>query len=148
MTQPTVTMEFVPAETYQRIQQFYARHMQLLDDGAAEEWAETFTEDAFFEQNVKDEPWRGREQIGTRLRRGIDAMGDSGVQRRHWFGMISARPGEAAGELRTRYYALVLETPAGGAPSVRLSIVGEDVLVEDDGALLVKYRSIAHDGAV
>jgi hypothetical protein len=146
MSQPTAVMQFVPADTYQRIQQFYARHMQLLDDGAAEEWADTFTEDAFFEQNVKDEPWRGRAQIGARLRAGINAMADQNVQRRHWFGMISASTGED-GELHTRYYAIVVETPQGEAPQLRLSIVGTDTLVEQDGTLLVKYRSIAHDGA-
>ena len=37
-----------PSHFYSQIQQFYARHFQLLDSGAAEEWALTFTQDGSF----------------------------------------------------------------------------------------------------
>lgn len=140
-------IELVPGDLYQRVHNFYAQHMQLLDDGAAELWAKAFTEDAVFAQNVKAEPWRGRAEIAARLRAGIDAGTARGVTRRHWFGMVAVRPGDTSGSYRTRYYAMVLETPHGGTPTILYSIVGDDVLVERDGSLAIAHRMIAHDGA-
>ncbi|MFK8908662.1 nuclear transport factor 2 family protein [Streptomyces sp. YS-3] len=141
----------VSADTYAQILQFYARHMQVLDAGEAEEWAEGFTEDGVFAQNVKPEPWKGRLDIATSMRRGIDRLAGRDVQRRHWFSMVVATPESAeAGDeeaVRTRYYAVVFETPRGGKASVYLSTTGEDVLVRRSGRWLIKHRDIAHDGA-
>ncbi|WP_234425673.1 nuclear transport factor 2 family protein, partial [Streptomyces kebangsaanensis] len=61
-------------EIQAEVQDFYARQMRLLDEGRAEEWAETFTEDGVFEQNVKPEPWRGRAEIVARMRAGLDRL--------------------------------------------------------------------------
>jgi bifunctional aromatase (cyclase/dehydratase) len=144
---PAAPIDLVPGDVYQRVCNFYAQHMQLLDDGAAEMWADAFTEDAVFAQNVKDQPWRGRAEIAARLRAGIDAGAARGVTRRHWFGMIAVRPGDAAGRYRARYYAMVLETPYGGTPAVLFSIVGDDVLEDRDGGIAISHRTIAHDGA-
>lgn len=91
----------VSADTYAQILQFYARHMQLLDAGSAEEWAEGFTEDGVFAQNVKPEPWKGRSHIATSMRRGVDRLAGRNVQRRHWFSMVVAVP-ESAGAGRRR----------------------------------------------
>lgn len=142
----------VSGEVYAQIQQFYAEHMQLLDAGEAEAWADGFTEDAVFAQNVKPEPWHGRETIARSIRRGVDRLAERGVVRRHWFGMVTASPapvgeGQDGGErVRTRYYAVVFETPQGGKASLYLSTTGEDVLVRRDGRWLIEHRLVEHDG--
>ncbi|MFF3936422.1 nuclear transport factor 2 family protein [Streptomyces phaeofaciens] len=145
------TAPAVTAEAYAQILQFYAGHMQDLDTGAAEEWAEGFTEDGVFAQNVKPEPWRGRTHIATSMRRGLDRLAERGVQRRHWLSMVVATPADpvdgADDTVRTRYYAVVFETPRGGQAAVYLSTTGEDLLVRRGARWFIKHREIFHDGA-
>jgi 3-phenylpropionate/cinnamic acid dioxygenase small subunit len=138
--------DYLDGERYQQIQQFYARQMQLLDNGAGKEWADTFTEEGVFEQNVKPEPWRGREEIARRMTAGLAKVAERRLTRRHWFGMLAAAPGKD-GTVETRYYAAVYETPEGGSASLYLSTVCEDVLVWEKDRWLVQYRWVAHDGA-
>ncbi|MFF3375350.1 nuclear transport factor 2 family protein [Streptomyces sp. NPDC002680] len=135
----------VDGQVYAEILQFYAHHMQLLDAGAAEEWADGFTEDGVFAQNVKPEPWSGRSTIATSMRRGVDRLAGRQVQRRHWFGMVAATAVDPD-TVRSRYYAVVFETPRGGKASVYLSTTGEDLLVRQDGGWRIQRRDIAHDG--
>ncbi len=130
---------------YPEILQFYAKHMRLLDEGAAEEWADDFTGDAVFTQNVKPVPWRGRGEIAALMRRGADRLAASGIVRRHWLSMVSIDR-EDDDTVHTRYYAVIFETPKGGKPSVHLCTTGEDELVRHGDRWLVRYRSIAHDG--
>jgi hypothetical protein len=142
----TVKGSSIPAEDYAEILDFYARHVRLLDNYRAEEFADQFTEDAVFGQNVKPEPKRGRDAIATSMRRGMDRLAERGVVRRHWFGMVSAEPADD-GAVRTSYYAVVFETPpGGGTPSVYLSTTAEDVLVRESGRWLVRSRNVVHDG--
>ncbi|MFD0346153.1 nuclear transport factor 2 family protein [Kitasatospora aburaviensis] len=61
----TVPLERLRAD----IEQFYARHMQLLDGGRAEEWAATFTEDGTFRLPGRPEPSRGRAELAEGARR-------------------------------------------------------------------------------
>ncbi|MFE9707993.1 nuclear transport factor 2 family protein [Streptomyces sp. NPDC005930] len=145
MSGPLKITSPVDAETYSRITQFYAHQMQLLDERAAEEWADGFTEDGVFEQNVKPEPWSGRAVIAERMRAGMDRLAQLDVQRRHWFGMVAAQR-QDAGTVLTRYYAMVFETPRGGRAATYLSTTGEDVLVVQDGQWRVRHRLITHDG--
>src|SRR2546423_14033546 len=130
---------------YSELQQFYARQMQLLDDGEAELWAATFTEDGEFGQDIRPEPRVGRVLIGTRMRAAVERLRESGVTRRHWIGMLAVHP-QADGTVHTRYYALVLETPRGGQAAVHLSTACDDVLVRDGDRWLVRSRWITHDG--
>jgi 3-phenylpropionate/cinnamic acid dioxygenase small subunit len=136
----------VDAETYAQIVQFYSHHMQLLDNAEAEEWADGFTEDGVFGQNVKPEPTRGRDTIAASMRRGVDRLKDRNVVRRHWLSMVVADRIDAD-SVRTRYYAVVFETPVGGKASVYLSTTGEDTLVRQEGKWRIKHRMINHDGA-
>ncbi|MEV4510287.1 nuclear transport factor 2 family protein [Dactylosporangium sp. NPDC049525] len=130
---------------YQRVQQFYAVQMRLLDEGRAEEWAATFTEDGEFGQDRRPEPRRGRAEIGGRLRTAADALAARGVLRRHWLGMLAVDP-QPDGTVLTRYYALVIETPQGGPSALHLSTAVDDVLVPDGDAFLVRRRYVVHDG--
>jgi 3-phenylpropionate/cinnamic acid dioxygenase small subunit len=136
----------VSAETYAQILQFYSHHMQLLDEAEAEQWADGFTVDGVFGQNVKPEPTRGRDTIAASMRRGVDRLKGRGVVRRHWLSMVVADRIDQD-SVRTRYYAVVFETPVGGKASVYLSTTGVDTLVRQDGRWRIKYREINHDGA-
>ncbi|MEU5159726.1 nuclear transport factor 2 family protein [Streptomyces sp. NPDC020875] len=144
MSGPLKAATPVDGDTYAGILQFYAEHMQLLDERAAEEWADGFTEDAVFEQNVKPEPWRGRSVIAERMRAGLDRQAGRDVQRRHWFGMVACDR-RADDTVLTRYYAQVIETPRGGRATTYLSTTGEDVLVLRDGRWRIRHRLITHD---
>ncbi|WP_333768957.1 nuclear transport factor 2 family protein [Streptomyces sp. IBSBF 2435] len=141
-----VTATPVGAQTYAEIVQFYSHHMQLLDNAEAEEWADGFTEDGVFAQNVKPAPTSGRSTIAASMRRGVDRLKNRNVVRRHWLSMVVADQVDAD-QVHTRYYAVVFETPVGGKASVYLSTTGKDVLVREDGRWRIKYREINHDGA-
>ncbi|WP_208719788.1 nuclear transport factor 2 family protein [Amycolatopsis circi] len=139
------TVATVDATVYAELQQFYAGQMQLLDDGAADEWARTFTLDGVFEQNVLPRPWRGRDEIAAKMRAAVGKVAAQQLDRRHWIGMVTAR---LAGPdvVHTRYYATVVQTRKGGSAELHLSTCAEDVLVRDGGSWLVEHRSVRHDG--
>ncbi|KPI11991.1 hypothetical protein OK074_2612 [Actinobacteria bacterium OK074] len=130
---------------YQRIQQFYAEQMQLLDGCRVREWAATFTEDGVFAANAQPEPVVGRAAITAAARSATDASTAAGIQRRHWLGMVSVGA-VTEGAVRARCYALVIETPRGGRPALAVSTVCEDVLVPGaDGGWLVRERHVFRD---
>jgi ketosteroid isomerase-like protein len=127
------------------IQQFYARQMHLLDDGEAEAWAETFTEDGVFAANAYPEPARGRATIREAAAKASAQLAERGVQVRHWLGMLEVRPRED-GSVQALTYALIINTPAGGSPAVHLSTTCEDVLVRGaDGEWQVSERKVCRD---
>lgn len=144
--EPTTDPEETPVsdtDRYVRVQQFYARQMQLLDSGDAEGWALTFTEDGVFSANAHPEPVRGREAIAAGARRAAAELAAQGVVRRHWLGMLDVT--DAGDALRVRSYALVVSTPRGGDPAPRFSTTCEDELVEADGGWLVRTRQVRRD---
>ncbi|MEV4738879.1 nuclear transport factor 2 family protein [Streptomyces sp. NPDC049555] len=129
---------------YQQVQHFYAQQMQLLDDGHAEEWARTFTDDGVFE--VGGEAVRGAADIAVAARRTTDKFAADGIQRRHWTGMLTVSGTAGGDEVTARCYAVVLETPAGGDPVVRRSTVCADTLVRTGGRWQVRHRRVTRDG--
>ncbi|MEU9731519.1 nuclear transport factor 2 family protein [Streptomyces sp. NPDC048002] len=134
---------------YQRIQQFYARQMRLLDHGAVQEWADTFTEDGVFDQNVAA-PLKGRVDIAAASQKRVDQIVADGITRRHWLGMLEVDPQDDEGVVRTRYYAVSLATERGAVvpPRITASTYAEDTLVPSEGGWLVRYRRVTHDGTV
>ncbi|MGW5703095.1 MULTISPECIES: SRPBCC family protein [Amycolatopsis] len=134
----------VSAELYTSLQAFYARQMRLLDNGEAERWAETFTEDGVFAQNAKPRPMSGRADIAASMRRGLDRLAATGLRRRHWTGMLEVEP-LPGGEVRTNYYALVISTPKGGKAELYLSTTCSDLLVRWGNGWLVRHRQVDHD---
>jgi 3-phenylpropionate/cinnamic acid dioxygenase small subunit len=134
----------VTAGLHAQVHDFYARQMQLLDDGLVEEWAATFAPDGVFAANAHPEPVRGREAIAAAARATVDDLATRGVRRRHWLGMVTVdtRPDGALG---VRCYALVIATPRGGQAAVHVSTVCEDVLVRDGHTLLVSDRRVSRD---
>ncbi|UQU67665.1 nuclear transport factor 2 family protein [Couchioplanes caeruleus] len=143
----TVVEEPVTSSSlYLEVQQFYARHMQLLDSGRAGEWAETFTEDAVFAPEHAPEPTVGRAALAAAVQRSHEKLVADGEVRRHWHGMVDVAPGPD-GTLRVRCYALIVGTRVGGTPGLLMSCVCEDVMVRDgDGGLLVRERRVTKDG--
>ncbi len=142
MTQ--VKMALPPGELYRQIQQFYARQMQLLDSGAAEEWAATFTPDGVFSANAHPEPAKGREAIAAGARTAVAQLAAEQVVHRHWLGMLDVRP-QNDGTVSARSYALVIRIPRGGMPVLWRSCVCEDVLVRDGAGWLVRERRVTRD---
>ncbi|MGW1075591.1 nuclear transport factor 2 family protein [Streptomyces sp. NPDC002537] len=137
----------VPAELYTQVQQFYARQMGLLDDGRPDDWAETFTEDAVFQEASRlNEPLRGRDAIRESSRARKKRLDDDKLDFRHWLGMLDVRP-QPDGSLRTRSYALAMRIPQGGALDIFASVVCHDHLVSVDGTWQVCHRDLHHDGS-
>ncbi|MGW5440413.1 nuclear transport factor 2 family protein [Nocardia asteroides] len=147
MAEATTTRELTVADSglFAEVQQFYTRQMQLLDSGLATEWSRTFTDDGVF--RVGDESAEGRETIARRAAEVIEEFAKANITRRHWIGMLSIEEVDPAAEsVSTRCYALVLETPYGGAPVVRRSTVCTDTLVRSNGALRLRHRHVTRDG--
>ncbi|MFJ9409530.1 nuclear transport factor 2 family protein [Streptomyces sp. NPDC101393] len=139
---------FVSAELYTLVQQFYARQMGLLDDGRPDDWAETFTEDAVFQEASRlNEPLRGRDAIRESSRARKKRLDGDKIDFRHWLGMLDVLP-QDDGSLRTRAYALAMRVPRGGALDIFASVVCHDRLVQVDGTWQVRHRDLHHDGSV
>ncbi|MGP4020952.1 nuclear transport factor 2 family protein [Saccharopolyspora sp. 5N708] len=132
------------AETYARVQQFYARHMYLLDTGAAEEWAATFTADGVFEPPSAPEPIAGRQALTSGVRAAKAALAEKGEQHRHLLLSLDVEP-RPDGSLRVRSYAQIIATPRGGQPRLHLMCVTHDRLVTEDGELRVAHRKVTRD---
>jgi hypothetical protein len=130
-------------DLYSQIQLFYGQQMQLLDTGATDEWAATFTEDGVFAANGLPEPVRGRTAIAAAARRAADQLAEAALEHRHWLGMLSLRPD--SGTVFARSYALVIEIPRGGSATIHRSTVCEDLLVPDGNSWLVHRRDVTRD---
>ncbi|MDX5572545.1 nuclear transport factor 2 family protein [Streptomyces griseus] len=144
---PATTEPFVSADLYAQIQQFYARQMGLIDDGRPADWAETFTEDATFQEASRlDAPLTGRAAIresSTARQARLDA---DKIDFRHWLAMLDVRP-QPDGTLRTRTYALAMRTPRGGPLDIFASVVCHDHLVPAGDGWQVQERELHHDGS-
>jgi len=133
------------ADLYAEVQQFYAHHIWLLDEGAADEAARTFTEDAtLLSPPTVPEPIRGRAALRAGLLEAAETLAAQGVRYRRCHSMISVLP-QPGGELRVRAYVLVVRTVRGGGSVPHAMCVCEDVLVRVDGELKVRERVVTRD---
>ncbi|MGI5455103.1 nuclear transport factor 2 family protein [Streptomyces sp. CA-249302] len=141
----TTTEPRSSAQTYVEILQFYAHQMHLLDEGAADKWALTFTESAWLDLPTEPEALHGRRAIAdAALRRRIELDG-SDHRQRHLPSSVTVAPGEGAA-VRATCQVLVLSTPRGRRPSLAHSMTCEDVLVRGaDGCWLVHDRLVVSD---
>jgi hypothetical protein len=130
---------------YVDVQQFYARHMHLLDAGDAAGWAGTFTDDASFRLPGRAEPVRGRANLEAAARATAADLAERGETHRHWHGMVAVEPIDQD-TLRARCYALVFATPRGGEPRLHRTCTCDDTLVRVDGGWLVRDRTVTRDG--
>jgi 3-phenylpropionate/cinnamic acid dioxygenase small subunit len=149
-TETIVTAQLAqPGETasgslYVEVQQFYARHMHLLDSGQAQEWAQTFAEDGTFDAPTMPEPIRGRAAIAAGVAKSAEERAAAGETQRHWHGMVDVQP-RPDGALEVRCYALVFSTFKGQESRLHRVCVCTDVLVRVDGRLVVSTRKVTRD---
>lgn len=123
----------------------YARQSQAIDDGDAEGWAATFTEDGEFASPTHGAPVRGREelrQFAAGVRAGHVARG---IQERHWLNSVVVDDGE--GGLRARAYLMIVHIGPDRRPEPARHVVIEDDLADVGGSLLVSYRRVSVDPA-
>ncbi|MEV6175015.1 nuclear transport factor 2 family protein [Streptomyces sp. NPDC051954] len=132
------------AALHAEAQQFYAHQMQLLDLGEAEQWAQTFTEDATFDVPTLPEPVRGHAGLVAATRRSAAELAAAGQRHRHFLGMLDVRP-RPDGGLDVRSYAIVYASQIGGESRVHRVCVCEDVLLREDGRLRVSARRVTRD---
>jgi 3-phenylpropionate/cinnamic acid dioxygenase small subunit len=133
----------VGAELRASVEQFYAHHMQLLDDGRIPEWASHFTEDGTFAVDSHPVPARGRQEIVAGASRTVEQLREQGIARRHWLGMSDITP--EGDTVRVRSYALVFQITEADGAAVRSSTVCEDLLVCEGGSWLIQARVVRQD---
>lgn len=133
-----------PAELRAAIDDFYAWHMQLLDAGRVEEWADAFTSDGVFDAQGHPEPVRGRDRIRSASRAVADKLAEAGIVRRHWLGMSRIVPED--GTVRVISYALVFQSSKESGTALHSSTTCEDVLVPDGDSWLIRERVVRVDG--
>lgn len=143
MSVPTDHQTF--EKVYAEVQQFYARHIQLMDEGRAEEAALTFTEDASMVSPPKIvESIRGRANLAAGLRTAADTLASEGVRYRRCHTMLAVEP-RPDGHLLVRAYVQVVRTRRGEGSVLHAMCVCEDVLVRVDGDLKVHERVVTRD---
>ncbi|MFE7314479.1 nuclear transport factor 2 family protein [Streptomyces sp. NPDC057555] len=141
----TTTTRTAPAHLYAHVQDFYARHMHLVDEGRVEEWGETFTPDATISNNANPRPAHGRDAIVAVIRRTHAELAARGIQHRHWMGMLAVEPLDDH-TVRATSYALLLATTPGATPQIDRSTRCEDELVLVNGDWQIRTRRVHHDG--
>jgi 3-phenylpropionate/cinnamic acid dioxygenase small subunit len=127
-----------------QVTDFYSRQMRLLDDGDAEAWAATFTEDGTFVASGHQSPTTGRADLIAAVRATHAQLAASGIVHRHWLGMITVDQG-SDGTVRARSYALVIATKRGGDSVIHRCTTCDDVLVRTGADFAVQSRSVTRD---
>ncbi|HEU5333334.1 MAG TPA: nuclear transport factor 2 family protein [Actinocrinis sp.] len=133
----------VGADVYYEVQQFYAHHMQVLDDARVDEWAATFTPDGEMASNAQPTV-AGREALASKARTAHAKLAQEGITRRHWLGMVTVRE-TGVDRVAARCFSLVIDIPKGGKAGLRLSAVCEDELVRTAEGWQISRRMISHD---
>lgn len=131
---------------YLAVQQFYARHMHLLDDGRADEWAATFTPDGSFSAPGLPAPVRGRGALAAAVRDTTARLSAANEVHRHWHGMVHVEP-KGDGSVHVRCYALIVSV-RDGETKLHRSCVCEDILVpaeDGPGGWQVRERRVTPD---
>ncbi len=126
------------------VARFYARHLQLLDDGDVDEWAATCTDDCAFLLPGMTEPVRGRQALAAAVRKVREELAAKGERQRHLHVMTTVTPRED-GTFRARSYGLVISTQRGGDPRLHRMCVCEDVLVRTADGWQVQSRRVTRD---
>jgi 3-phenylpropionate/cinnamic acid dioxygenase small subunit len=141
---PPLTASAGLAELYAQVNQFYAKHFQLLDSGDAAAWVQTFTADGWFWPAVLPEPVRGRDALQAGVTATHEKLAAAGEQHRHWHGMVNVTPIDDE-TVAVRCYAQIFAIPAGGPARLQMHCVCEDVLVIDESEWKVRERRVWRD---
>jgi SnoaL-like domain len=139
----------VREKTYEEIcaevGRFYARHVQLMDEGRAEEAAATFTEEGTMVSPPKiSTPIVGRAALAAGLRANADQLAADGIRYRRCYSTILVEVRDD-GSVFARSYVQVVKTERGKGSHLHAMCVCEDVLVRTDGELKVAERVVTRD---
>jgi actinorhodin biosynthesis protein ActVIA len=141
-------MEQTSPEVYLRVQHFYARQMQALDNGNYKEYAYTFTPDGVFDHSPGIEPGRTPEGILAKIEEGLSAPAALTERKRHYFNQLVLEP-LPDGTYSSTVYALIIRIrPGEAAPEVRPSCVVHDILVVEPTEIHMASRRISYDHLV
>lgn len=119
-----------------------ARQSQAIDEGDAEGWAATYTEDGSFHSPTYGDPVVGREAMVAFAKKVHAGFIAEGIQQRHWVNntVIDQDAGTA------RSYALIVRTNSEGEASILRHITTLDHLVYgEDGELRMRSRTVTRD---
>jgi len=125
------------------IEQFYAEHFAVLDEGDAATWVSTFTEDAIFVPPTGRAELRGRETLQAGTEKTVGRLADAGTVRRHMLAnlnLIALNGGRA----EVRAYVLVVDSTAGEC-RVTTSVHMRDELTWDGTRWYVARRVLHRD---
>jgi actinorhodin biosynthesis protein ActVIA len=128
---------------YVEVQMFYAHQMPLLEDRRPQEYAATFTADAVIEHASGLFKLAGRREIAGGIGMSVETYG--GKAFRHWCDHLRVR--EAGEEIHARQTVIVSVTGESGLVTWEPSCTLDDVLIRQDGKLLVRQRFLRHDSA-
>ncbi|MCE6995360.1 nuclear transport factor 2 family protein [Saccharothrix sp. S26] len=126
--------------------QFYAEQMAVLDDGDAEGWVDTFTEDGVFVPPNDAPEVKGRQALLVGTRSTVARLDEAGTVRRHV--QTNMNLVELSGDsARTVSYVLVVDSTPGEPTRITTSTVMRDELVRDGARWLVARRVVLRDDA-
>jgi 3-phenylpropionate/cinnamic acid dioxygenase small subunit len=133
----------VPNSTYVAIQRLYAWQSHAIDEGHAERWASSFTEDGMFDSPTYGRAVTGREELTAFARAVFDSLG--GCVQRHYLCNLVVQPINAD-RVTASCYVQIVVTAAEEAPRLVRSVTFADVVVRVPDGWRVLTRSVRVDG--
>ena len=126
-----------------QIEQFYAEQMALLDEGNAEKWVDTFTDDGVFVPPGGAPEVTGRSALLTGTKATVARLSGAGTVRRHVLTNL-ALAAPAGRDAQVTAYVLVVDS-AEGETRITTSTVMHDELVRDGAGWRVARRVVRRD---
>lgn len=125
------------------LEQFYAEHFTLLDEGDAEGWVNTFTEEGIFVPPDGRPDVKGRATLRAGTEKTIARLSDADTVRRHVLTNLNVLS-LAGRKAETRAYVLVVDS-APGETRITTSTVMRDELTSDGTHWYVAHRIVQRD---
>lgn len=120
------------------ILQLYARQSLLIDEGAAAEWADTFTPDGRFDSPSYPGPVEGRDNLIAFAER--FAAGSTGA--RHVVTNAHLLGSPSSDKCAARAYLLIVRTGTSGEVQILRLTTIDDELVRADGQWRIRSRRV------
>ena len=108
------------------IEQFYAEQMEILDDGRAERWVDTFTDDGIFVPPGGAPEVKGRAALLAGTRQTVARLAEAGTARRHVLtnlNLVSVTRGKA----ETSAYVLVVDSTEGESRITTATVMRDEL---------------------